>query len=178
MILLFLLLSCCHGSQQETQKVDHLKLQKTGEQECPTWFVPWSNQTGDCKCGAQTFFSLVAVKCDEHSNQSMILSGFCMTYNESMDVTVVGGCPYNSHKIDYKELYSKLPQNITHLNEFMCGGLDRTGLLCSHCREWVVIVHIPCCLPHNNILPHCDHLPNPSYFSTNECFHLHVSSSF
>ena len=135
MILLFLLLSCCHGSQQEAQKVDHLKLQRTGEQECPTWFVPWSNQTGDCKCGVQTFFSLVAVKCDEDSNQSMILSGFCMTYNESTDVTVVGGCPYNSHKIDYKELYSKLPQNITHLNEFMCGGLDRTGLLCSHCRE-------------------------------------------
>ena len=136
MILLFLLLSCCHESQQETQKVDKpFQPQRTREQECPTWFVPWGNQTGDCKCGVQTFFSLVAVKCDEHTKQSMLLSDFCMTYNGSTGVTVVGGCPYNSHKAGYKEKYSKLPQNISHLNEFMCGGLNRTGSLCSHCKE-------------------------------------------
>ena len=101
-----------------------------------------------------------------------------MTYSESTDestgVTVVGGCPYNSHKANLQEQYVKLPQNISHLNEFMCGGLDRNlgycvdaarrarGLLCSPIhyivyhvyREfwWVVAVYIPCSLPHNNIL--------------------------
>ena len=50
-------------------------------------------------------------------------------------MTVVGGCPYNSHKADYQQLYIKLPQNISHLNEFMCGGLNRTGPLCSHCQD-------------------------------------------
>ena len=48
---------------------------------------------------------------------------------------MVGGCPYNSHKADYRKLYVKLPQNVSHLNEFMCGGLDRTGPSCSHCDE-------------------------------------------
>ena len=131
-ILLFIMLFCSHGCEQGMQKGDHPQLHKTGEQECPTWFVPRSNHTGDCKCGVQTFNS---VKCDEDSNQSMILLGNCMTYNESMDVTVVGGCPYNSHKTDYQELYVKLPWNVSHLNNFMCGMLDRTGLLCSHCQE-------------------------------------------
>ena len=32
-------------------------------------------------------------------------------------------------------MYVKLPQNISHLNEFMCGGMDRAGVLCSHCKE-------------------------------------------
>ena len=136
-ILLFLLLSCCCGSQQETQKVDQpFQPQKThsGEQECPTWFVPQNNHTG-CKCGVQTFSSDLVVKCDEQSNESMLLSYFCITHTESTDVTVVGGCPYNSHKAGSHEKYVKLPRNVSHLNEFMCGGLDRTGFLCSHCQE-------------------------------------------
>ena len=58
---------------------------------------------------------MVVVKCDEHSKQSMILSSFCMGYNEATNMTVVGACPYNSHKTDYRELYVKLPQNVSHL---------------------------------------------------------------
>ena len=119
------------GFQQETWKVN----EKTQGVECPTWFVPQSNHTGDCKCGVGTFSSLVTVKCDEDLNQSMLISGTCMTYSESIDVTVVGGCPYNSHKSDSQELYVILPQNVSHLNEFMCGGLDRSGPLCSHCKD-------------------------------------------
>ena len=196
-ILLFILLFCYHGCEQDMQKVDHPQLQKTGEPDCPTWFVPRSNQTGDCKCGAQTFFSLVVVKCDQDSNQSMILSSYCMTYNESTDVTVVGTCPYNSHKADYQEQYVKLPQNVSHLNEFMCGVLNRTGPLCSHCKEGLgvpVFSYTSQCLPclgglsgwllyiflavfPTTIFFIVHRLPNPSYFSTNECFHLHMSIS-
>ena len=113
---------------------------------CPTWFIPQGNHTGDCKCGVQTY----GVKCDQHSNQSMILSGFCITYNESMKETVVGRCPYNSHKTDYQELYVKLTQNVSHLNEFMCGGLNRTGPLCSHCMEGMgipIFSYMLHCLP-------------------------------
>ena len=125
-VLVALAVSC--GVQQETQK-------KTREQECPTWFIPLGNQTSNCKCGVEGFYSMVVVKCDEHSKQSMILSSFCMGYNEATNMTVVGACPYNSHKTDYRELYVKLPQNVSHLNEFMCGGLNRSGPLCSHCKE-------------------------------------------
>ena len=130
-ILLFILWYCSCGCPQKVD--DH------SQQQCPTWFVPQSNHTGDCKCGNQRLFSGRAVKCEEHSNQSMLGLSYCMTYNEYTDestgVTVVGGCPYNSHKADLQEQYVKLPQNISHLNEFMCGGLDRTGLLCSCCKK-------------------------------------------
>ena len=133
-IALLVILGLPHGLQQETENVNQIqetREQKTGEQHCPTWFVPQSNNTADCKC-AQT---LTEVKCDEHSNQSMIKSSSCMTYDGSTDVTVAGNCPYNSHTPDSDKVYIKLPQNISHLNEFMCGGLDRTGVLCSHSKH-------------------------------------------
>ena len=125
------------------------------------------------------------------------VSRFCMTYNESTNETVVRRCPYNSRKTVYEEFYVKLTQNISHLNEFMCGGLNRTGPLCSHCMhggygdscvllyvtlftmfgefEWVVVVRIPCRLPHNNVLPRCNNVSSTRYCSTNECFHLLLS---
>ena len=125
-LLVVLGVSC--GVQQE---------KKTGEQECPAWLVPRGNinPIGECKCGVERLHSSVVVECDGHSNHTMLHSTYCMTYNESTDVTVVGGCPYNSHKIDYHQLYVNLPQNVSHLNEFMCSGMNRTGPLCSHCQE-------------------------------------------
>ena len=134
-IALLVILGLPRGLQQETENVNQTQETrewKTGEQHCPTWFVPWSNHTGDCKCGAQI---AARVKCDEHSNQSMVRLGSCLTYSYSTDVTVVGGCPYNSHSPNSDEIYVKLPRNISLLNEFMCGALKRTGTMCSHCKE-------------------------------------------
>ena len=132
-IALLVFLGLPHGLQQENvSQIQETREHKTGEQHCPTWFVPQSNCTDNCKCGAQI---AAIVKCDEKSNQSMVQLGNCMTYSYSTDVQVVGGCPYNSLKADFQELYVKLPQNISHLNEFMCGGMDRAGTLCSRCKE-------------------------------------------
>ena len=133
-VTLLVILGLPRGLQQETENVNQIqetREHKTREQHCPTWFVPWSNHTDDCKCGAQT----EGVMCDDHSNLSMVRIGSCLTYSNSTDVTVVGGCPYNSLKADFQKLYVKLPWNISLLNKFMCGGLDRTGVLCSHCKE-------------------------------------------
>ena len=150
-IALLVILGLPHGLQQETENVS--QIQETREHEtgehCPTWFVPQSNCTDNCKCGAQI---AAIVKCDEKSNQSMVQLGYCMTYSYSTGETVVGGCPYNSLKADFQELYVKLPQNISHLNEFMCGGMDRAGTLCSHCKEglgipvFTITLHCLACL--------------------------------
>ena len=146
-IALIVILGLPRELQQETENVNQIqetREQKTGEQHCPTWFVPQSNHSGDCTCGAQ-----IQVKCDEHSNQSMIFVGFCMTtYNDSM--TVAGDCLYNSHSPDSDKMYVKLPRNISLLNEFMCGGLNRTGILCGHCKEGLgiaVLSYTLHCLP-------------------------------
>ena len=102
------------------------------QSECPTWFVPVnSNDTINCNCGNS---SSEIVLCDENSHTSMLRFQYCMTYNEVNNSTMVGICPYHYHKPDVQGLYVKLPQNVCDLNEFMCGGLNRTGLLCSQCK--------------------------------------------
>ena len=57
-----------------------------------------------------------------------------MTCDEEYNSTVAGSCPYNDHTDDFEQLYIKLPRNVSDLNEFMCGNLNRTGILCSHCK--------------------------------------------
>ena len=96
--------------------------------ECPTWFIPvYKNGTASCVCGSSLGGR---VRCEQDSNIS-ILYQYCMTYeaNSSMAFSY---CPY--HKPDVQGLYVTLPQNVCDLNEFMCGGLNRTGLLCSNCK--------------------------------------------
>ncbi len=124
MFLLLLLLSSvvhCHEGD----------LNKESEQ-CPTWFVHQVfNGTDTCVCGNSLSG---AVLCNQSSNSTMLSFGSCMTYDEATNETVVGPCPFNYHKPDVKEAYVKLPQDVTQLNEFMCGGLNRTGVQCSHCQ--------------------------------------------
>ena len=101
------------------------------QSECPPWFVPVNNNdTNSCKCDSWNRMVL----CGKNSDTSMVFFGHCMTYDEVNNNTVVGMCPYHYHKPDVQGLYVKLPQNVCDLNEFMCGGLNRTGRLCSNCK--------------------------------------------
>ena len=99
--------------------------------ECPTWFVPvYKNGTMSCVCGDSLGG---VVLCEEESNISLLFQ-YCMTYDDVNNSTACSYCPYHYHKPDVQGLYVKLPQNVCDLNEFMCGGLNRTGLLCSDCK--------------------------------------------
>ena len=57
----------------------------------------------------------------------------CMTYdNES-----IGFCPYfdlSNYNIS-KPGYISLPDNISELNDFMCGPMNRKGLVCNKCID-------------------------------------------
>ena len=119
-----------------------------GEEECPTWFISQvSNGTVSCKCG-DSLGGIVL--CDQDSNSSMLNYGYCVTYDESSNTTVAGWCPYNYHTPDAQHnIYVKLPQNINSLNNFMCGGLNRTGLSCGQCQPGLgptVFSYTPQCL--------------------------------
>ena len=99
--------------------------------ECPTWFVPvYNNGTMSCVCGDSLDG---VVLCDQESTISLLYQ-HCMTYDEVNNRTACIYCPYQNHKPDVQGSYVKLPQNVCDLNEFMCGGLNRTGLLCSDCK--------------------------------------------
>ena len=58
----------------------------------------------------------------------------CMTFTDNQ--LFFGKCPYtaNSTPALYHD-YFILPKNVSKLNDFMCGGHNRTGLLCSQCRD-------------------------------------------
>ena len=133
-LILLLTLGVSHGCCG-VEQVDTYQQSLPDDQECPTWFIPTktANGTTRCECGS---FSSEKVQCDQGSNITHLLLGNCMTYNEEPSTTVVGPCPYNSHRAsDMQQVYMKLPKNVSKLNAFMCGGLNRTGQLCSHCKE-------------------------------------------
>ena len=121
-MLVLLLVSVCGG---EVLQVD--------QPECPTWFIPQEiNGTVECECGSSAD---TQVRCDQASNSTQLRT--CMTYDESSDSTVVGDCPYRYYVYEETHTHQWMnpPQNVLDLNDFMCGGLNRTGLLCGKCQS-------------------------------------------
>ncbi len=63
---------------------------------------------------------------------------FCATYNEQSNSIEFGQCLYNCQKKDSADIdvgYSRLPQNISELNSWMCGSLNRDSTLCGRCSD-------------------------------------------
>ncbi len=90
--------------------------------DCPTWYTPVWNNTVSGK-----------IKCLANEKVSM-LEGKCMTYTGNE--TLIGACSYlASNSTPTDDIFTTLPQNVSELNEFMCGWNNRTGLLCSQCKS-------------------------------------------
>ena len=98
-----------------------------GQDVCPPWF---NNTSSPGSSSSST------VRCD--SDSLFLLLGNCMTYNSTTDVTEVGSCQYVQHlnitSVD-QSLYIQLPNNVSLLNESMCGPLNRKGTLCGKCKD-------------------------------------------
>ena len=79
----------------------------------------------------------------EHISGHPILKlGDCMTYNSTTKFAEYqhGHCPYIAHYTTTTNdstnvLYIRLPDNVSLLNEFMCGPLNREGPLCGKCKD-------------------------------------------
>ena len=98
---------------------------------CPTWHYYDGTQ---CECGTAPEGGVLC----EGSKPVLLMLGSCMTYDLSHNSTFYGDCPFSS-TITFPESslegnYIQLPQDVLELNEVMCGRLNRTGLLCSHCK--------------------------------------------
>ena len=101
---------------------------------CPSWFIPISNSSDQCKCGEPIHRPGRVVLCDPNTNQTLVRISYCMDYNEEEDVVFVGGCPFINKKGKVHGMYVKFPQNVSELNTFLCSGLNRTGVMCSQCQ--------------------------------------------
>ena len=116
-------------------------------QECPTWFIPDTSSTNKTICKCPNSLSGV-VQCGEQSNQSSLRTSYCMTYNCEHNSTYVGRCPFNT-KRGLLPLNTKLPNSISDINDFTCGSLNHTGLLCGQCMDGLGVVTLSyerCCL--------------------------------
>ena len=116
----------CKKLQKSVTDVPH-------DQQCHTWFFPDPSSNGTCRCGNDIHD---AVRCNNTTKEAAILDCYCMTYNKLMG-PVVGSCFYNCEKnpVVKDELYHLLPTDITKLNNYMCGHLNRGGQLCGKCKE-------------------------------------------
>ena len=100
--------------------------------QCPTWFFPDPSSNGTCRCGDDIHDT---IRCNDSAKEAAILDCYCMTYN-NFTGPVVGACFYNCvHSALNDSLYDLLPSDITKLNSYMCGHLNREGQLCGKCKE-------------------------------------------
>ena len=59
---------------------------------------------------------------------------YCATFNEEIKLFSIFNCPYFQwYRSGYHQM--QLPQNLSLLNDFMCGPLNRKGYLCSECAD-------------------------------------------
>ena len=98
----------------------------------PTWFQPTVNESHSCACTdrLQSF-----IHCDNKTKDVFLDIHYCMTYDEEKNRYEVGNCPFAYFHRHERGLSFKLPQNLSELNEFMCGGLNRQGPLCGKCKK-------------------------------------------
>ena len=105
--------------------------QASTQNVCPPWFIPDNRSSTGCSCHTSPY-----IKCG--LDFSLLHFGNCMTYNSSTEVIEYGPCPYiaryNTTTVE-RELDIQLPVNVSLLNEFMCGPLNREGELCGKCKE-------------------------------------------
>ena len=105
---------------------------KYSEVDCPPWFF-YDSATHQCKC-----YNNVLTDEDIHCTQSGVLVGFghCMTYDKNVG-TFFAKCFYfqlPDGNVTASGFFS-LPSNVSELNDYMCGPMNRKGLVCSECID-------------------------------------------
>jgi len=100
---------------------------------CPPWFVPDNKSSTGCSCHSSHMEVICGV------DFPLLHLGYCMTYNNTTGITEYGPCPYIAHynitTSSDQVFYIQLPSNVSSLNEFMCGPLNREGPLCEKCKN-------------------------------------------
>ena len=99
---------------------------------CPPWYY---RKAGD-QCLPGSEFDYI-VRFEANTLQPWLQTFYCMTTTGENTTTrkdVIGSCLF-SFDIRTQGTYYPLPCNITKLNEYTCGGLNREGQLCGRCVE-------------------------------------------
>ena len=104
------------------------------ERSCPLLFH-YNNETRQCKCLSGLFGISNSVMYD--NDRVHLKCSFCLTYSEEKDTLSASFCPYfelSGHSTSVPGFIS-LPQNISELNDYMCGPMNRKEIVCSECID-------------------------------------------
>ena len=134
-VLVLNLLICLGYSASHQEVIRAVAEKKSINHGCPSWFVPINNSSDRCKCGEPISQQPGrVVRCNSNANQTVVRSGYCMDYDKDKNEVFVGKCRYSNLTDNFYGVYQP-PQNAATLNNFLCGGLNRTGVMCSQCQE-------------------------------------------
>ncbi len=120
-----------------------VQLEEADELHCPyPWF--FENKTSKrCECGPSLGHQLegVIIRCNQETKKVWLNLLYCMTYDNVTGITLAGRCPfsglYKTGALTDSDLivdYALLPDNLTKLNEEVCGRMNRNGPVCSRCE--------------------------------------------
>ena len=115
-----------NGSQVTTPQVQVPLIQ------CPPWFL-YNATTSQCECYSDSSIN-EALKCTD--KEVLLKIGYCTTYEEGEGVSV-SSCNYLRPSLYTvtEDNYIRLPDNVSELNDYVCGPLNRKGKLCSECVD-------------------------------------------
>ena len=98
-----------------------------------------SNSTKDSGTESQLLCSslddqMSPLQCGHGGHGLLLHYEYCATFNEETKLLSIFNCPY--FQLDkYGSRKIQLPQNLSQLNDFMCGPLNRKGFVCSECAD-------------------------------------------
>ena len=112
------MISLCCGSElppatKDAETVDGSQRGRSSiveEQSCPTWY--WEtkhNGVTRCVCGATLEENIV---CNYTTQKTLNFAGYCMSYNDTTNDTVAGGCPFSNPYVGAQSFYVTLPKMI------------------------------------------------------------------
>ena len=100
---------------------------------CPPLSILDNRCITRCSC----YDSYPAVKCG--SDFPLLYFGYCMTYNTSTESTEYRPCPYITHynntTVFDDVFHIQLPNNVSLVNEFMCGPLNHESPPCGKWKD-------------------------------------------
>ena len=103
--------------------------------QCPPWNY-YDTNFEECKCySAVNIGSSYRVRCNR--DKTSLLYNYCMTYDNESGTSLLSYCVYftlQGHTISELGMI-QLPHNISELNDYMCGPMNRKGILCSQCID-------------------------------------------
>ena len=108
---------------------------------CPPWFIPGLNSSCPadqqfcfCTCSSVAPFK---ISCDNHQYTSYLLRGYCAFWSNETGHTLVSSCPYIFPNSLFHDNSLQLPQNVEHLNSFLCQLLSREegSIVCGQCTN-------------------------------------------